>query len=60
MTCPKCFEKTKVIDSRHEEDYIRRRRVCSNCNHRFFTIEIDEDYYEKMVKERSKNERKID
>lgn len=57
MTCPNCFEKTKVIDSRHEDDFIRRRRVCTNCNYRFFTVELDEDYYERLAKERSRHER---
>jgi transcriptional repressor NrdR len=50
MTCPKCFENTKVINSRHEEDAIMRRRECNACGYRFTTIEIDKDLFERMVK----------
>ena len=50
MTCPRCNEKTKVIDSQSEDGCVRRRRVCSHCDYRFFTVEIDEDYYERMAK----------
>ena len=48
MTCPKCFEVTKVIDSRHEEDSVVRRRECLICGLRFTTIEIDKDLYDKI------------
>lgn len=50
MTCPKCNAKARVIETRCEDDYVRRKRVCSKCNYRFFTIEIDEDYYERLAK----------
>ena len=42
MRCPKCgCQEDKVIDSRgsREGATIRRRRQCSNCNHRFTTYE---------------------
>jgi len=42
MRCPKCeVDDTKVIDSREaaEGTSIRRRRLCSACQHRFTTYE---------------------
>lgn len=42
MRCPKCkYEDTRVVDSRSNKDntYIRRRRQCTECNHRFSTLE---------------------
>ncbi len=42
MRCPKCAQlDDKVIDSRsiRNGDVIRRRRVCSQCGHRFTTYE---------------------
>lgn len=50
MTCPKCNARARVIETRCEDDYVRRKRVCSECNYRFFTVEIDEDFYERLVK----------
>lgn len=47
MTCPVCFEKTKVVDSRHHEDSVTRRRECLSCGHRFTTIEVDLDLFRK-------------
>ena len=48
MNCPICYGQTHVIDSRPNEDSIRRRRECLECKHRFSTVEIDTDYYEKL------------
>ncbi|HUY53057.1 MAG TPA: transcriptional regulator NrdR, partial [Candidatus Dormibacteraeota bacterium] len=42
MKCNQCHQdQTKVIESRDVADNvaIRRRRVCTNCNHRFTTYE---------------------
>ena len=55
MTCPKCNnEKTKIVDSRADEESVWRRRECQGCGYRFNTIEIDEDYFEKVVKKHDK------
>lgn len=55
MTCPKCSnEKTKVIDSRADEDSIERRRECLTCGYRFNTVEIDKDLYERLVRHNDK------
>jgi transcriptional regulator NrdR family protein len=59
MNCPMCNEKTKVIDSRVEDDCIRRRRVCLGCSYRFFTVEIDEDFYEKSIKKEVPKDGKV-
>ena len=48
MTCPKCNEKTKVIESITEDDSITRRRECTKCGYRFNTVEIDKDLYERL------------
>jgi transcriptional repressor NrdR len=42
MRCPRCrTDDTKVIDSRESDEgaAIRRRRSCTQCNHRFTTYE---------------------
>lgn len=48
MTCPICGGKTLVVDSRPDIDNIRRVRKCQECGHRFPTVEIDEDLYNKL------------
>lgn len=50
MTCPKCNEKTKVIDSIPSDDSTERRRECVECGYRFSTVEIDKDFYERLVR----------
>ena len=55
MTCPKCCSKTKIWDSRMQDDAKRRRRECLSCGYRFITIEIDEDLYERMVNKHATN-----
>ena len=40
MNCIKCNGSTSVVDSRPQEtSAIKRRRKCSDCGHRFSTIE---------------------
>jgi transcriptional regulator NrdR family protein len=57
MTCPKCNEKTIVIDSITDEDSTTRRRKCLECDYRFTTVEIDKDLYERLVKHNDKRQR---
>ena len=46
MECPKCKNKTKVIDKRNKVNFtIRRRRECLSCGNRFTTKEITERNY---------------
>ena len=40
MRCVKCKGETTVKDSRSHKNTIRRRRICTKCKHRFFTLEI--------------------
>ena len=46
MNCPKCCGTTSVLETRADEESVKRRRKCLECNHRFYTIEIDADMYE--------------
>jgi transcriptional repressor NrdR len=40
MKCPRCeSEKLAVVDSRGDENSIRRRRECQSCTYRFTTFE---------------------
>ena len=43
MNCPTCgFEDSKVTDTRHLSDRIKRRRECIKCRARFTTYEVVE------------------
>lgn len=48
MTCPMCGGKTKIYDSRPDEESVKRKRECLECGHRFLTVEIDVDLLERM------------
>lgn len=50
MTCPVCNGKTVVTNTRNKTDSLERRRLCLGCGYRFRTVEIDKDFYERMVK----------
>ena len=40
MICPTCRKsETRVVDSRDDENVVRRRRECLGCKHRFTTYE---------------------
>jgi len=40
LTCPSCRKsETRVVDSRDDENVVRRRRECLSCKHRFTTYE---------------------
>lgn len=46
MKCPSCGgQDLAVQDSRHAEEEVRRRRVCTVCTHRFITVEKIVDVY---------------
>ena len=51
MTCPVCNGPTGVVDSRPNDESVRRRRRCFDCGHEFRTIELDEDL---LAKEKPK------
>lgn len=58
MTCPVCGEKTKVRESREDEDSVRRQRVCLSCHYVFTTIEIDEDLFRRITNVKNQQNRK--
>jgi transcriptional regulator NrdR family protein len=47
--CPKCLQKTGVMDSRTYSGALRRRRRCGHCNHRFSTTELPDDVAGEIV-----------
>jgi transcriptional regulator NrdR family protein len=59
MICPKCKEKTKVIDISHNdsdnEEY--RRRKCTACEHIFYTVEYEVEYDEYVREVFNRNNR---
>jgi hypothetical protein len=43
VNCPECyagFNHVRVLESRPQPNYIRRRRFCDKCQHRWTTIEM--------------------
>ncbi|RME58315.1 MAG: transcriptional repressor NrdR [Candidatus Dadabacteria bacterium] len=51
MRCPKCkSDKTAVIDSRGDDNSIRRRRECQECGFRFTTFERVELSFPLVIK----------
>tara|TARA_Y100001938_G_C8049412_1_gene410845 strand:- start:909 stop:1148 length:240 start_codon:yes stop_codon:yes gene_type:complete len=51
MHCPECEAPTKVIDTRTDKNFCRRRRVCVNCDKRFNTREYTIDDLTKLKAE---------
>lgn len=60
MICRSCGGKTKVVDSRKFLGglYIRRKRICKECNKWYFTFEVlrDEFYSLKLGNDAFKKE----
>lgn len=51
MLCPLCKKSdTKVLDSRDEETFVRRRRECLKCHYRFTTFERSDTVSFKVIK----------
>ena len=50
MTCPVCNGKTKILETRSDEESINRRRQCLRCGYRFSTVEMDKDLYKRIAK----------
>lgn len=48
--CNKCHSETVVIDSRDEDGYVRRRRKCVSCGHRYSTVEFLKEDFDKVMK----------
>ena len=43
MTCPKCGEKSRVVEVATDVDEVVRLRKCKVCNYPFYTAERDID-----------------
>ncbi len=57
MKCPRCSsDSLSVIDSRAEDNEIRRRRECQSCNFRFTTFERVELALPMVIKKDSRRE----
>lgn len=51
IDCPECgVNDSKVYDSRMLHGQRKRYRQCKNCDARFFTIEIELEYYKELTK----------
>ena len=50
MTCPVCGSGTRIINSRGDEESVRRRRKCRECGYRFSTIEMEVDLQQNLEK----------
>ncbi len=51
MLCPLCKKSdTRVLDSRDEETFVRRRRECLKCRYRFTTFERSNTISLKVIK----------
>lgn len=52
MKCPKCGEKTRIIDVANvpETSEKYRKRECESCNHIFYTIEFEVENNEEFRK----------
>lgn len=48
--CNKCHSETIVINSRDEDGYVRRRRKCVSCGHRYSTVEFLKEDFDKVMK----------
>ena len=60
MKCPNCgAETTRVLDSRNSNDktYVKRRRVCEDCNYKFTTYEKIEETPLYIVKKDNRREK---
>lgn len=55
MTCPICDGKTEVTNVRTYFDHVIRYRKCQKCRFIFRTIEMDDDLYNNLNKEKHKN-----
>lgn len=55
MICPLCGGKTKIDESQAYIDHVVRFRKCQKCRFRFKTLEMDDDLYYNLRKEKRNN-----
>lgn len=54
MICPKCGSyNVYTVDSRLKDGMQWRRRACTDCAHRFNTVEIPMDDYNKLMEDKN-------
>jgi transcriptional regulator NrdR family protein len=58
MTCPLCGSKTRIDESHAYTDHVVRFRKCQKCKFRFRTLEMDDDLYYNLRKEKNHADRK--
>jgi transcriptional regulator NrdR family protein len=52
MWCPTCDKPTQITDTRKYQDvsqtfdFVRRQRICRECNHKFVSIEVSQEVWE--------------
>ena len=50
MRCIKCrSDQIKTISTRSHDSYIRRRRECISCGHRFTTYEVEAEVLRQLI-----------
>ena len=49
MRCPRCKGQTRVTDSREQDIFTRRRRVCVACGGDFKTMEMPVGYSAEVI-----------
>jgi transcriptional regulator NrdR family protein len=54
MICTECNHKMSCNQTKHFSDpdggynYVERRRICDNCGHRIFTVELPQEALSKL------------
>lgn len=58
MNCKECGEKSRTIDTRNfhdpneDFDYVERKHLCEHCGHKFISIEVDvEEWNRRKIKD---------
>ena len=50
MNCPVCGCETLIYDSRRSVDAVWRRRKCKVCGHRFSTVEVEKNWFDRQLR----------
>jgi transcriptional regulator NrdR family protein len=56
MICPECQSDVKTYDTRlfrdeeHDFYFVRRKRRCLSCEHKFVTIEVEQPLFDLLCK----------
>lgn len=60
VSCPKCSAVVKTVDvvTNHDDNETYRKKKCTECGHKFYTIEYEIDTDERFHKQWCKHHRK--